>query len=301
MNIKKTFFLLAGELSGDLYGSQLIHSIKQTVPNTHFEGVGGPNMRKLGFHTIIKMESLEMMGFGEVIAALPRLYLYIKKIIAHIIQTKPNTVVFIDFPDFNMYIAKKLRAKGYKGTLIHFICPSVWAWRSNRIKQLSKTLDLLLCIFPFEKKYFSNTSLSVEYVGNPLYQHIAEWKKTHQISLKDSNYISIFPGSRLGEVKRNLPVQLATASLLIKKHPYLTFAVSVAKENLHSLIKKEISKHSPNLKENIHLFPSHQTYHLMAHSQLALATSGTVTLELALFNVPSVMIYILSNYSKEET
>ena len=293
-NKEPTIFMIAGELSGDQYGKQLIEVLKQAQPKLHFEGVGGPNMRCLGFNDLIEMEKFEVMGFSEVLQALPRLSLYSSRLTKHILKTSPKCVIFIDFPDFNMHVAKKLRAKGYKGTLIHFICPSVWAWRKGRIKQLAKTLDLLISIFPFEKEYFRKSSLRVEYIGNPLFEKIQEWKTIHNLDTS-KKYVSLFPGSRAGEIKRNLPTQLAAAEKLLHENPHLNFALSIAKDSVYPLIQQFLKQCSSQLKSALSYFFPHQTYSLMSQSIVALATSGTVTLELALFHVPTVMMYIMSS------
>ena len=295
-NEEQTLFMVAGELSGDHYGKQIIETMKQTHPKLHFEGVGGPNMRSLGFRALIEMEQFEVMGFSEVFKALPRLIHYKKKLVKHIMNTSPSCVIFIDFPDFNMHLAKKLRSKGYQGKLIHFICPSVWAWRKGRIKQLAKTLDLLISIFPFEVEHFKETNLTVNYIGNPLFEKIEKWKSKHTFD-SSTNYVSLFPGSREGEIKRNLPIQLATAEKLLYENPHLNIAVSVAKDSVLPLIQHSVKQSSQALRSSLNYFFPHQTYSLMSQTNLALATSGTITLELALFQIPTVMMYVMSAFN----
>ena len=167
-------FIFAGEQSGDLHGAELLYALKQKEPNLQIMGVGGPKMRSQGIYSIEKMESFQVMGLSDVIKALPKLVFLFKNIRNTILKNNPKAVIFIDYPDFNMRMAKSLRKNGYTGKLIHYICPSVWAWRKGRIKDLAETLDLLLTIFPFEPQYFEKTPLKVEYVGNSLVKNIKD-------------------------------------------------------------------------------------------------------------------------------
>ena len=276
---KNNVFLLAGEQSGDLHGAELIDTIKKESPNTHFHGVCGPKMRSQDINCIEKTESLSVMGFSDVILSLPRLFVLFKKIRNSILALQPETVIFIDYPDFNMLMARSLRKKGFKGKLIHYICPSVWAWRKGRIKTLVKNLDTLWTIFPFEKKYFENTTLDVRYIGNPLTKKI-------EPNSRPGPFLGLFPGSRHSEVTNNLPLQLAAA-----KKTNLPIAISIAHERLRNEIQEIASD------ENVTFFDPKDNYKMMKQCCAAIATSGTLTLELALHNVPTVVIYKISLFN----
>lgn len=293
----KHYFIFAGEASGDLHGSHLIQSLKSLTPLITFSGVGGPAMRAQGLDFILKMEEFQVMGFSDVLKSLPKLWKNFYKVCDSIIKSKPDCVILIDYPGFNLRLAKKLRKQGYKGKIVQYICPTVWAHGKQRINTMSQTLDLLLTIFPFEPSCFSHTTLPVKYIGNPLIKNIRtypyqeHWHKQVGLASTDK-LIAIFPGSRIGEIQRNLPSQLNAGLKLKNKYPDIKFALSYAHEELLKPIQ-ELIKDNP-LNENIFLVPKSFTYELMRDCHLALAKSGTVTLELALHQRPSVIVYQLS-------
>ena len=285
----KKIFIFAGECSGDLHGALLVKALRERLPQLHLWGVAGPQMRQEGVSCFVPMEEFQVMGIQDVLLALPRLYRHLKQIRNELLSQNPDAVVLIDYADFNMRLAKALRSKGYKGKIVHYICPSVWAWRSQRISQLAATLDLLLAIFPFEPAYFKDTPLRVEYIGNPLMQHLQEPQ-----SRKNHSLIALFPGSRQGEVERNLDLQLKTVLELKKEDPELTFVISVAQPALEPIILEKIASTSLHFGKDITLVPATDNQRLMQECSAALAKSGTVTLELALQEVPTVVMYQLS-------
>jgi lipid-A-disaccharide synthase len=293
---KETFFFIAGEKSGDLLGANLIDSLKKKNPHLTFKGIGGPSMQAQGLESTIAFEKLNVMGIVDVLCAAPRIFFAMNKIKRKIIVERPESVILIDYPDFNMLLAKKLRGSGYRGKIIHYVSPTVWAWRKNRIHVLSKTHDLLLSILPFEKQYYAETNLPVCYVGHPLIDEIAvqeiaaPQKAVPEIVEKKKKILSLFPGSRLHEVKRNLPIQLETAILWLKNNGDFNIVISCASKHLEKAIYQELQKKSLHCE----IAPSSERYSLMQKSSLAIATSGTVTLELALYLVPTLVTYVLS-------
>lgn len=280
-------FVFAGEQSGDLHGEKILNALKDIAPELRIAGVGGPKMRAQGMVCVEKMESFRVMGFTDVIKNLFTLWRLFRKVRKKIIDMHPKAVLFIDYPDFNMLMAKSLRKKNFSGKLIHYVCPTVWAWRKKRVKTLVKTLDLLMTIFPFEQKYFANTTLKTLYVGNPIVNSIDKLPSPSESSIKPC--VGIFPGSRHGEVMRNLPTQLQVASSV----PHQNFAISIAHESLEPMIKEIIAAHAPHL-DIIYVMP-HQSYDLMRSCTAAIATSGTVNLELALFEIPTIVTYQLTS------
>ena len=280
-----SLFLFAGEASGDLHGAALIQKMRYLAPTLHIFGVGGPLMRKAGLSTLMPMESFQVMGFIDVFCALPRLICHFYRLRKEILSQKPSIALFIDYPGFSLRLERSLHKKGFQGKLVHYISPSVWAWGKKRIPQMESTLDLLLTIFPFERKYFSS-SFPVVYVGHPLVMK----NRTHP-SLTwahDKKVISLFPGSRKKEILRNLPLQLRVLNTLLLEHPEAIGAISVSDPSLYALIASFV--HEPHIR----LVQSTETQALMQHSFLAIAKSGTVTLELALYNIPMVVTYVLS-------
>ncbi len=274
------YFIFSGELSADLHGSKLLSQLFAQNPHLKVAGVLGPEMRKFPAECILPMETFAVMGFVDVAKQLPHLIRSFCRVRDAILRMNPQVVVTIDYADFSLRLAKSLRKKGFKGKICHYISPSVWAWRKGRIKTMAKNLDLLLTILPFEKKYFSSTSLRVEYVGHPL---------VSQIKPRTSftpHLIALFPGSRAHEVKRNLPVQLAAFRLLQQEMPDLMCTISIAHDDLRPLIEAL----APGVPT------SSDRHALMKTAQTAIAKSGTVTLELALYGTPTVVTYAVSRF-----
>ncbi len=285
----KKIFIFAGEPSGDLHGSHLLKALKSLIPHCQFEAVAGPLMRNVGVDQLLPMESFAVMGFTDVFLSLPGLIKKFYKVRNHILESQPDAVILIDYPGFNLRLASSLRKKGYTGKIIQYISPTVWAHGSNRIQKMSDTLDLLLTIYPFEKKYFENSPLKVEYIGHPLCQAIQN--HTYAEFKKDQPIIAIFPGSRAGEIRRNFVKILESAASLTD----VTFAISIANEKVKPLIEEILR---PSSLKNYILVPKEQTYELMKNCKTAIAKSGTVTLELALHEKPTVVVYELSRLNR---
>jgi lipid-A-disaccharide synthase len=295
----KHYFLFAGEMSGDLHGSQLIQALRERANTSTFCGVGGPRMRQEGFDCLVPMEEFQVMGLSDVLQSLPHLWKLFYQVRDSILKLQPDCVILIDYPGFNLRLAKALRKQGFQGKIVQYICPTVWAHGKNRIETLAAYYDLLLTILPFEAAYFSQTSLKVEYIGNPLVERIrnhiyrpTEWA---QIGLPtDQDLIALFPGSRLGEIQRHIPQQLEVAAQLKSKYPHLRFAISCAQESLNDNLLKLLQQAPRPLLEDLFVVPPQYHYDLMRTCKTALAKSGTVTLELALHGVPTVVHYELS-------
>lgn len=283
-------FILAAEPSADLHGAHLIDALRSFEPSLSIFGIAGPRMREKKIHSCGRMEDFQVMGFTDVVAALPRLLRRFRQIRKTILDINPAAVVCIDYPEFNIRLERSLRRHGYHGKLIHYICPTVWAWGKRRIPIMAQNLDLLLTIFPFEKQCFKHTSLEVQYVGHPLIKKIASYQPSidfydrYQLD-KTKRLLAIFPGSRTTEIQRNFPLQLQAAAFLQKKFPDLEIAISLAHEQHRHLLTSPFSI----------IEPAHH-YDLMKHAYLAIATSGTVTLELALFQVPTVAHYAIKPF-----
>lgn len=273
-------FLLTGEPSGDLHGANLIRELKRLRPDLKIAGGAGPRMRALDIDCLFPMERLQVMGFTDVAAALPRIAKEFFSVRKAILQLNPKAVVCIDYPGFNLRLERSLRKTNYRGKLIHYICPTVWAWGKKRIPKMAETLDLLLSIFPFEKACFAKTPLQVEYIGHPLSTQIdpAESQERERI-------LALFPGSRTAEILRNFPLQIGAAKKLASEDPSLQIHVSLVQES-HEPLLRSLAKDTP-----FHL--ARENYSLMKRARLAIATSGTVTLEIALHRLPAVVNYAI--------
>jgi lipid-A-disaccharide synthase len=286
-------FISAAEASGDLHGEALLQSLDTLSPSLKTFGVGGPRMRALplknsNFKTLLPMEEFQVMGFVDVFLALPRLRRHFYFLADAILKENPKAALFIDYPGFHLRLEKHLKKRGFQGKIIHYISPSVWAHGSHRISFLEKNTDLLLCIFPFEPPLFT-PSFQAEYVGHPLVSRLEEpplplsWTQGKRI-------ISLFPGSRKKEILLNLPTQLKALKSVLS--PDTLGAISLSQEAFLPLIVKCLEKEGLSLShDSIRLVPSEDTYALMKGSHCALAKSGTVTLELALLGIPTLVTY----------
>jgi lipid-A-disaccharide synthase len=267
-------FILAGEPSGDLHGAALIKQLLHLNPALKIHAVAGPRMREYPIHSIEKMENLTVMGFIDIIAALPKIARTFFALRHKILELSPKAVITIDYPGFNLRLHRSLSRKKYPGKQIHYICPTVWAWGKKRIELMARNLDLGLAILPFEPACFAKTPLKMQYVGHPLTKAIANHKSNPLFRSKygflpSDKILALFPGSRQKEIEQNLPLMLKAASLLQTEDPSLRLAISGSQ------------------------IPLNDTYDLMQNAHLALAKSGTVILELALHKTPTVVQYAI--------
>lgn len=285
-------YFFAGETSGDLHAEGIVRALKTHNPDICIAGVAGPKMRAAGVVHTIPMEAFQVMGFLDVFWALPRLIRQFYQVVREIERLQPKVVITIDYPGFNLRLMRHLKKKGFKGKCIHFISPSVWAWGKKRIPLMAQVLDQLLTILPFEKALFKETPLAVTYVGHPLVERLQSHTYRPLALPQGKKIVSLFPGSRRKEIERNLPLYLRAAKDLAAVHPDLHFALSVSEERFRPLILEILKKeYDP---EKITLVDSDDSYALMRASYLAIAKSGTVTLELALHHIPTVVTYAIS-------
>ncbi|MGR3973052.1 MAG: lipid-A-disaccharide synthase [Candidatus Rhabdochlamydia sp.] len=282
--VQTTIFLVAGEMSGDKLGASVMTALKQKMPDLSFQGIGGPYMREAGVVCDTWMEELQVMGFIDVALHLPSLIKIFKKTVKTVMQMNPDIVITLDYPGFNLRLAKALRQRGFQGKLCHIVCPSVWAWGKKRIATLAQNYDLLLTLLPFEKKLFHASYLPVTYIGHPL---------TQEISLLTSfspHILAFFPGSRRSEIKRNFPFYIKLIHHLKSSRPDLQFAISISQEKYRPYIEDLLGDliQDPCIQL---LTPSE-----MQHVQplFAIAKCGTIVLELALKGIPTVVTYKMS-------
>ena len=278
------YYIISGEASGDLHGSKLIEALKKKDISAHIRCWGGDLMRNSGGKLVKHYKELAFMGFWEVITNLKTILSNIKFCKKDILTFNPDVIIYIDYPGFNLRISKWAKKKGFKN---HFyISPQVWAWKENRVNQMKRDLDELYVILPFEKEFFEEKhQFSVKYVGHPLLDQILHLKKPtgfltkNQLSEKKP-LIALLPGSRLQEIKKILPNYLTVT----KFFPQYEFVIAGAP----GLSPNEYSHFLKN--EEVKLIYN-QTHDLLMHSKAALVSSGTATLEAALFNVPQVVCY----------
>lgn len=266
------YFILAGEKSGDLHGSNLIQEIKKLDKEAEIQAWGGDLMEAQGAELLIHHNQLAIMGILGVIQNLQRLKGLFKTFGEQIEAFQPDAVIFIDYGGFNVKAAKIAKKKGFQ---THFyIAPKVWAWNKGRVDELKKWIDHLYVIFPFELSLFTEAGIPTEYVGNPLQDAIQAFKPNEQFSLKSKKYIALLAGSRKQEIKTALPL----FEQLAKANPDLHFVIAGISD------WKELYQTSIPV-----LFD--QTYDVVQQAEMAIVTSGTATLETALLNTPQIVVY----------
>jgi len=284
--------IIAGETSGDLLGKQIAQELLQSQPELALCGVAGPAMRKARVTPWMRTESFQVMGIVDVIKKLPFLTFSIYRLVRTIMRNNPKAVICIDQPSFSLAIAKRLKKKGFSGKIIQVVAPTVWAYRPERVEIFSTYFDLILPLFRFEKELFSK-KLPTVWIGHPTLRAL----KQHEVA-KEKTTLALFPGSRPGEIRRNLPLQLNAVAAILQNHPDLQIAISISKtlslatQNFISTLARK------KLPKNIELVDFDDRYELMSRSKAAIAKLGTVTLELALFDVPCVCCYKVGRFTE---
>ena len=279
------YYIIAGEASGDLHGANLMKEIFKKDTHADIRFWGGDLMQNVGGTLVKHYRELAFMGFAEVVMNLKTILNNIKFCKSDIEKFQPDVLIFIDYPGFNMRIAKWAKSKGIKTH--YYIAPQIWAWKENRIKQIKRDFDKLYVILPFEKEFFEKKhNFPVEFVGHPLIDAIHNRNKSDENSFrKDNNLdekpiIALLPGSRKQEISKMLSVMLS----VVTDFPDYQFVIAGAPSQEFSFYEQFLN--GKNIK-----FVSNKTYDLLSNSHAALVTSGTATLETALFKVPEVVCY----------
>ena len=273
------YYFIAGEASGDLHGSNLIKQIHQLDTAANIRCWGGPMMLDAGADVIKDYKDLAFMGFVEVVLNLKTILRNIKFCKKDIVDFKPDVLVLIDYPGFNLRITKWAKLKGFK--TVYYISPQIWAWKENRVHDIKKYVDKMIVILPFEKDFYKRWNYDVDYVGHPLVEVIDQFISSHKSLDDGKNIIALLPGSRKQEIKIKLPVMLEVS----KSFPHYQFIVAKAPG-------QDDAFYEPLLKpfNNVSAMGG-KTYELLNKATAALVTSGTATLETALFGVPEVVCY----------
>jgi lipid-A-disaccharide synthase len=280
------YYIIAGEASGDLHGSNLIKEIKHLDPAASIRAWGGDLMKDAGASLVKHYRDLAFMGFLEVIKNLPTILQNIRFCKQDIEAWQPDVLVLIDYPGFNLRIADWAKKHGFK--VVYYIAPQVWAWKENRVKKMKVCIDKMFCILPFEKEYFKNKwNWNVTYVGHPLLRVIESFKSTNPLVTENKKVIALLPGSRKQEIIKMLPIMLSVTP----HFPNYTFMVAQAPGQDAPFYNRFLMGYS-----NVTLIKN-STYDLLTIADAALVTSGTATLETALFKVPEVVCYKTSKFS----
>ncbi|MCF6808170.1 lipid-A-disaccharide synthase [Thiotrichales bacterium 19S9-12] len=286
--------IVAGELSGDQLGKGLVSHLKKKYPDAVIEGIGGPGMISQGLHSLYPIEYLSVMGFVEVFKQLGKILKARFGLLNHFKRNPPDIYIGIDAPDFNLPIEKKLRKKGIK--TVHYVSPSVWAWREGRVKSIKKATDSILAILPFEVDFYKKYNHRVIFVGHPLANNISlEVKSTQAVRRRleinqEKLTIAILPGSRSQEVAFLLPVFMETARRLKNQYPACQFIIPLAKPSLNIYFNDY--RHEFEVLD-LHLIEG-KSHQVLEASDFVLLASGTAALEAMLYKKPMVMAYKLS-------
>ena len=287
--------LVAGEASGDAHAAKLARALRENSPAIEFElfGATGEKMREAGVETIIKADDLAIVGLPEIARALPMFWNTFQTLKNEAIKRKPDAIVLVDFPDFNLKLAKSLKKHGLK--IVYYISPQLWAWRKYRARTVKNSVDLLLAILPFEKDWYARQGIAhVEYVGNPLAGEVksaltkAEFCAKHRLD-ETKPIISLLAGSRHKEIVRILPPLLETAALMEIENKDLRFVVPLAPTRNLSEVEEAKSK-ARNMPRNL-VVVEDETREALNASDAAAVTSGTATLETAILGVPMAIVY----------
>ncbi len=289
---KKKIFVIAGEISGDNIAYSLVSDFIK-LKKYDIKGVGGQKLKKLGIRSIFKMEKISLMGIFEIIPKIPLLLFLIRKTIIEILKYNPDLLIMIDAPGFNFRVAKKIKKIAPNIKILHVVAPTVWAWKASRAKKISNIIDHLFTLYSFEKKYFTAHNLETTFIGHPLFSDLKNKSKNQ--SFKNGNrIISIYPGSRKNEIDMHLEKILIYLSRLENKKN-IKFQI-IAVDLYYDYIKRLVSELSINIKIIILKSSKYKNYSFK-NSFLAIAVSGTITLELAMHLVPVICVYKLNKIS----
>lgn len=279
----KKIYIIAGEASGDLHGSNLVHAMNKISPGLIWRGWGGSKLESEGVQIDVRYEEANFMGFIEVVKNLPRILRLFKITKTNILEFLPDALILIDYPGFNLRMARW--AKQHNIPVYYYIAPQVWAWKESRVNIIRSCVKKLFVILPFEKAYFKKHNIDAEYYGHPLLKYVQEFKADKEFrkknNLDNKSIIALLPGSRTQEIKTMLPIYLQALN----------------KECKHQIVIAGLPQHKEiydDIRSSIGLKTSvvyNDTYNLLANSRIALVTSGTATLETALFKLPQVVCY----------
>jgi len=288
----KKIFILTGEPSGDKLASTVISRLKLENPEIEYLSVGGTHLNNLGIKSIYNLKEITYLGFTSVLFNIFKIKSKINKTVEEIIKFNPDILLSVDSPDFTLRVAEKVKRINNNIKTIHYVAPQVWVWRKNRVKKIKKFIDHILLLFEFEKKYFDEENIKNTFVGHPLIERNQNNKTViENILPKDKKIISLFPGSRNSETNVLLPILLDFVKLMNQKHNEYFFYIHATEENKNLILQQiknfNFEKIDVVSEENI-------KSKILSKSIFAVAKSGTVSLQICNFNVPSIIIYKLS-------
>ncbi|MBN1880899.1 MAG: lipid-A-disaccharide synthase [Deltaproteobacteria bacterium] len=287
LQAEKRVLIVSGEASGDTYGAELIKHIKSMKPGTEFFGVGGQKMRDAGLVALSRAEDVSVVGFVEIFKQLRPILKALSSLKRSVRELTPDLVILIDFPDFNFRIARAAKRAGVP--VFYYVSPQVWAWRRGRVKTIKKNVDRMIVIFPFEVDFYREAGVSVEFYGHPIMDVIGEGNGDDRLFDRKRPQVALLPGSRHGEVERHMDVLLRAGRLIMEEIPGAKFRIPLAPTLTEDLISPYLER-TPLPVEIVH----GDFHRVVGASDVAIACSGTATLETALLGTPMVVYYRLN-------
>ena len=286
--MKKSILVIAGEHSGDMHAARVVHALKERQANLTFWGIGGDDLRAEGIDLLHDAKEMAVLGFAEVLAKYSFFKGVFNEVLAEVEKRKPDAALLVDYPGFNLRLAKQLKKRGIK--VLYYICPQVWAWNRERIPKMATIIDRLMVIFPFETDVFKDVNLTVDFVGHPLVADLREFRDAPGESLLwgGEKKIALLPGSRKQEIKHILPVLLRTAREMEKSRPDISFLVAVPQRQLP--LAEHIFEKTKAAPGNATIVTG-QAREVLKQADAAFVASGTATLEAALLHCPTVLVY----------
>ncbi len=285
------FLVSAGEASGDMYAAGLVARLRDRFPSATFYGCAGPQLQAQGVEPIIDAASLSVVGLAEVVVHLPRIYGQYRKLLRYARAHRPDAAILTDNPDFHLRLARHLKRLGVP--VFYLVAPQVWAWRQGRVKTIRQLVDKLFCLFPFEEPWFRQRGVDAAYIGHPLASMVhtsrsaVAFRTAHGLP-PHGLLLTLLPGSRPGEARRHLPILLDTVALLRERWPDASFVLATpkgfAEKRVFANFQERIAALSIKVIEN-------EAWDCMGHASLALAASGTVTMEAAVLGTPMITFY----------
>ena len=287
-----TLFLSAGESSGDLHGASLARAILERAPETAIVALGGPRMAEAGAEVVRDLTAHSAVGISEAIRSFSAFRGGLREAVALLDERRPDAVVLIDSPELNLRLARQAHQRGIR--VVYYICPQVWAWRQGRVRTIARYVDRLLCILPFEPRFFAQHGIDATFVGHPLIDILAGHRRDRRLAARiglpdDLPIIGILPGSRRGEIARLLPTLLDAGHRILRNLDAVTLAVAPAP----SVPAEEYTTWPSRTPDPIHIVAGH-THELMAAADLLLVASGTATLEAGIIGTPMIVTYKVS-------
>ncbi len=280
-------FLVAGEISGDLHGANLIRALRELRPGLSFLGAGGDRMEELCREPFLNWTDEAVVGLWDVLKKYPYFKGQFQKMLRQIEEMHPAAVVLIDYPGFNLRLARAIKQKNPRQKIIFFISPQVWAWNRRRIPRMAKILDLMICIFPFEVELYERSGLKTVFVGHPLLEDL-DRDRDKRLE-RDPDLIGLFPGSRMREVTRIAPAMIAAAERLsVESEGEVRFVLAAARKDHVPVLESLLAESGLGERAEIRLGEAHQ---LMQRCGVGMMASGTATLEAAAFGMPYVIVY----------